>query len=91
MQTIGLQQMLDHMETIREDGKAHEFRIVVVKGTRKLAGQCKEYKRVRKLGHASGHNHKERGTIPLYDAVKQRNMTPFIDNIIFYNGLKVLH
>lgn len=78
------------MERTREDGQAHEFNICIVKGTRKTAGQVKEYKRVRKLGHAAGHNHKERGTLPLYDAAKKRPMTPFLDNIIFYNGMKVL-
>lgn len=90
MQTIGVQQMLAHIERVNEDGTPHEFHLVFVRGSGKLEGSLKEVAKVRKLGHASGHNHKERGTIPLYDVVGQRNLTPFIDNILFYNGMRVL-
>lgn len=82
--------MLAHMELVREDGQPHEFHLVYVRGTGKLEGTLKEVKRVRKLGHAAHARHKERGTIPLYDVQFQRPMTPFIDNILFYNGMKVL-
>lgn len=82
--------MLAHMEHQPEDGSAHEFHIVFVRGTGKLEGSLKEVKRCRKLGHSAGHNHKERGTIPLFDVTTDRPVTPFIDNILFYNGMKVL-
>lgn len=83
--------MLEHMERVREDGKPHEFHVVFVRSANnKLAGTLKEVKRCRKLGHSSGHNHKERGTIPLYDVREQKNLTPVLDNILFYNGMKVL-
>lgn len=90
MQMIGTQQMLAHMETIRNDGQPHEFHLVYVRGTGKLSGTLKEVSKVRKLGHAAGHNHKERGTVPLWDVAMQRPITPFIDNILYYNGMKVL-
>lgn len=90
MQTIGVQQMLAHIEKVRDDGQPHEFHLVFVRGTGKKEGHLKTVPRARKLGHASGHNHKERGTIPLFDVKYQRNLTPFIDNILFYNGMRVL-
>lgn len=90
MQVIGIQQMLSDMERTRNDGTGHEFHIVCIKGTRKAVGEVREFKRVRKLGHAAGHNHKDHGTLPLWDAAKKRPITPFLDNIIFYNGMKVL-
>lgn len=91
MAATGLQQMLAHMERTNAGGTPHEFHLRFVRGTGKLKGSIKEVKRVRKLGHAAGHNHKEKGTIPLYDVVRKRPLTPIIDNILFYNGLKVLH
>lgn len=86
--------MLAHMERTDSNGKPHEFQLIIVRGKARAGkpkGSMSKVKRVRKLGHASGHNHKEMGTIPLYDVVRQRNMTPFIDNIIYYNGLRVMH
>lgn len=77
------------MQRQRADGKPHEFEIIFVRGTGKLEGTMKKIKRCRLLGHASGHHHKDRGTIPLYDVVQQKNVTPFLDNIIYYNKMKV--
>lgn len=91
MAAVGLQQMLAHIERTNVDGTPHEFHIRFVRGTGKLKGSIKEVKRVTKMGFAVHDNHKERGTIPLYDVVLQRPLSPIIDNILFYNGLKVLH
>lgn len=89
MQKIGRNQMLEHMNRTTGNGQPHEFELIFVRGTGKLEGSLKKVKRCRVLGHASGHNHKERGTIPLYDATAQHNITPFLDNILFYNKMKV--
>lgn len=82
--------MLAHMERINEDGTPHEFHLIYIRGTGKKEGTLKEVKKVRKLGHSTGHNHKERGTIPLFDAKEKIPISPFIDNILYYNGMKVL-
>lgn len=85
-----MQQALAYIEKQNEDGTPHEFELIFIRGTGKLEGTWKKVKRCRKLGHASGHNHKESGTIPLYDVIAQRNITPFIDNILYINGMKIL-
>ena len=91
MAVIGYQQMLRLMEEQLSDGRPVEFSLVFVRGTGKRAGSLKEVRRVSKLGHAAHDNHKERGTLPLYDVAKARPMTPVADNIIYFNNLKVLH
>ncbi len=91
MSVIALQYALNDMERIRDDGKPHVFSIEFIRGTGKLKGFRKKINQVIKLGHAAGHNHKERGTIPLYDIAQKRPVTPFISNLIFYNDLKIKH
>lgn len=91
MQIIGVQQMLAHMERFDDEGNPHEFHLIFVRGTGKLKGSHKEVKRATKLGHAAGHNHKKVGSIPLHDTLLQRPFTPFIDNILYYNGMRVMH
>ena len=83
--------MFAHMERIDENGVPSEFSLVVVRqANNPRAGSIVTLNRVRKLGHAAGHNHKERGTLPLYNVRKNQPCTPVVDNILFYNGMKVL-
>lgn len=90
MQTIGLQQMLRNIERVNADGSPHVFTILVVRAANnKRAGTLAEIM-CSKLGHGAGHSHKRLGTLPLWNVKKQQVCTPVLDNILFYNGQKVL-
>lgn len=91
MPIVALQHVLNDLERIREDGKPHVFSIEFIRGTGKYKGYRKKINKCIKLSHAVGHNHKERGTLPLYDVNKKRPITPFISNLIFYNDIKIKH
>lgn len=80
--------MLAHMEGTNPDGSPREFEITFVVGTGPAIGRLST-KLCRKLGTAAHSNHKERGTLPLYDVRQKRPCSPFLYNITHYNGLKV--
>lgn len=85
-----IQYVLQDMENTN-DGNAKVFSIEFIRATGKNKGSRKRVKRAVKLSHASGHNHLEAGTIPLYDLDSRHNFTPCIHNILFYNGIKIKH